>query len=77
MTYVVTDQCIDCGLCIDECPASAIKQVTGQVVIHPDACTDSGDCVSVCPVDDAIFKLERLPKDKHAAIAFNAEQTST
>jgi len=76
MTYVVTDECIDCGFCIPECPIDAIKQIADRVVIRPSVCIDDGACVSVCPVD-AIFKLEKVPKDQQDAIAFNAEQTKT
>ena len=40
MAYVISDDCIACGTCIDECP---------KYSINPDACTECGTCADVCP----------------------------
>ena len=48
MAYVIGDDCIACGTCIDECPSGAIS--AGDVyVIDPDQCIDCGTCAGVCP----------------------------
>jgi ferredoxin len=48
MAYVITDDCIACGTCIDECPAGAISE--GDIYkIDPELCTDCGTCADVCP----------------------------
>lgn len=48
MAYVITDGCIACGTCIDECPVGAISE--GDIYsINADACTDCGTCAGVCP----------------------------
>jgi ferredoxin len=48
MAYVITDDCIACGTCIDECPVGAISE--GDIYkIDPDACTECGTCADVCP----------------------------
>jgi len=48
MAYVINEDCIACGTCIDECPVNAISE--GEIyVIDPDACTDCGTCADVCP----------------------------
>jgi len=48
MAHVITDDCIACGTCIDECPDSAISE--GDIYkIDPDICTDCGTCVDACP----------------------------
>lgn len=48
MAYVISEDCIACGSCIDECPVSAISE--GDIyVIDADACTDCGACAAVCP----------------------------
>ena len=40
MAYVISDDCIACGTCIDECPVEAISE--GDIYsINPDVCTDS------------------------------------
>ena len=38
MAYVISDDCIACGTCIDECPVEAISE--GDIYsINPDVCT--------------------------------------
>lgn len=50
MAYKITDACIACGTCIDECPVGAISE--GDIYkIDADACIDCGACASVCPSD--------------------------
>jgi ferredoxin len=48
MAYVITDDCIACGTCIDECPVGAISE--GDIYkIDPETCTDCGTCADACP----------------------------
>ena len=50
MAYVISEDCIACGTCIDECPVNAIAE--GDIyVIDPDTCTDCGTCADVCPTE--------------------------
>ena len=50
MAYKISDECIACGTCIDECPVEAIKE--GDIyTIDTDLCTDCGSCAEVCPVE--------------------------
>lgn len=50
MAYVINDDCIACGTCIDECPVDAISE--GDIYkIDPELCTDCGACADVCPTD--------------------------
>ena len=51
MAYVITDDCIACGACADECPVSCISEKDGKYVINKDECIDCGTCAGVCPVD--------------------------
>ena len=49
MAYKISDECIACGTCIDECPVEAISE--GDIYkIDADLCTDCGSCAEVCPV---------------------------
>ena len=48
MAYVIGNDCIACGTCIDECPVGAISE--GDIYkIDAVACTECGTCASVCP----------------------------
>ena len=50
MAYKISDSCIACGTCIDECPVEAIS--AGDIyVIDPGTCIDCGSCASVCPTE--------------------------
>lgn len=48
MAYVISNDCVACGTCIDECPVGAISE--GDIYsINPEACTECGTCAEVCP----------------------------
>lgn len=46
MAYVIGDDCVACGTCIDECPVGAISEGE-KYSIDPDACTECGTCAKV------------------------------
>ncbi len=54
---MITDECINCGVCEPECPNEAISQGDDTFVIDPALCTecvgfhDTEQCAAVCPVD--------------------------
>jgi len=50
MAYHISDECIACGACKDECPVECISEGT-VYVIDESKCTDCGSCAAVCPVD--------------------------
>jgi len=51
MSYVITSECIACGVCVDDCPVEAISEKEDTYVIHPELCTDCGNCAENCPVE--------------------------
>ena len=54
MAYVITDECIACGSCEDECHVDAISEGDDIYIINPELCTDCGACADVCPVEAII-----------------------
>jgi len=46
---VNTDECIGCGICVEECPASAIVLENENAKVTEDKCTDCGTCADSCP----------------------------
>lgn len=46
---VNTEECIGCGLCVDECPVSAIAVENDVAVVSEDDCIECGACESECP----------------------------
>ncbi len=51
MAYKITDDCVSCGTCAEECPVEAIKEGDGKFEIDANTCTDCGTCASVCPTE--------------------------
>lgn len=48
MAYKITDICVSCGTCKDECPVGAISEGT-PYSINPDTCASCGTCADACP----------------------------
>ena len=51
MAYKITDACVSCGTCAENCPVEAISEGDGIYVIDADVCVDCGTCVDNCPVE--------------------------
>ncbi len=50
MGHFISEECVACGACAEECPADVIEK--GEpYVIDEDKCTDCGSCSEVCPVE--------------------------
>ncbi|MDO5344133.1 MAG: 4Fe-4S binding protein [Lachnospiraceae bacterium] len=49
MAYVISDECVACGTCAEECPAEAIHEGDGKYEIDADACLECGTCEAACP----------------------------
>ena len=44
------DVCAGCGICMDECPSSAIHMPNGYAQIDQKLCTGCQTCVEICPM---------------------------
>jgi ferredoxin len=49
MAYIISTDCMDCGVCEYMCPEGAIFEAKRQFVIRKGVCNDCGDCVPYCP----------------------------
>jgi ferredoxin len=50
MAHVISNDCTNCGACVDSCPVNAIAEGSGKHNIDADTCIDCGACVDTCPV---------------------------
>ena len=51
MAYKITDACVKCGACADNCPVEAISEGDEMYVIDADVCVDCGSCADNCPTE--------------------------
>ena len=51
MAYNITDACVKCGSCAENCPVEAISEGEDTYVIDADVCVSCGSCADACPVE--------------------------
>jgi len=51
VAHIITDECLACGTCADECPVGAISEGEEKYEINPEMCTDCGTCAEACPAE--------------------------
>ena len=51
MAYKITDACVSCGSCADQCPVEAIAEGDGKYEINADLCVSCGSCADQCPTE--------------------------
>ena len=57
MPVVIDSDCINCDMCVPECPNDAIEMGSAHYVVNADKCPecegfyDEPACIPVCPVD--------------------------
>jgi len=49
MAYKITEDCVSCGACVDECPVEAISEGDDCYMVDAEKCTSCGTCVDACP----------------------------
>lgn len=60
LAFKITEECIACGVCEEECPNSAIGEGEEIYLIDPGKCTEcvgffeTQQCAEVCPVDACV-----------------------
>lgn len=69
--------CRNCGLCFDYCPAKAIVQAEGHIVIDDAACIGCGECLVVCKYGAIKIRWDedsRRIQEKVAEYAFHVHR---
>jgi ferredoxin len=70
MATMITDDCINCGACEDECPNGAISVGEETFVIDPALCTEcvafshEQMCVAACPPGACVPDPERRESEE-------------
>jgi ferredoxin len=65
MATMITEDCIACGACEDECPNDAIRLADEIFLIDPDFCSEcvglhaTQKCAEACPVECCVPDPER------------------
>ena len=50
MAHVISNDCTNCGACVDSCPVNSIAPAGDKHKIDADTCIDCAACVDTCPV---------------------------
>ncbi|KAF1017916.1 MAG: Ferredoxin YfhL [Acinetobacter bereziniae] len=66
MALMITDQCINCDMCVAECPNQAIFEGENIYEIDNERCTECvgfyerQTCVDVCPIECIVQNPEHI-----------------
>ena len=80
MSLKITEECIACHACRDECPNTAIEEADPIYIIDPDICTecvgsyDEPACIDACPVDCIIPDPDNLETFEELKLKFKQLQ---
>jgi two-component system NtrC family sensor kinase len=70
----IPEKCKRCYTCVRECPAKAIKVLSGQATVIAEQCIACGNCVKVCTqkakrIEDATMQAKQILKGGERAFA--------
>ena len=61
MPWIKEEDCIGCGVCVEECPADAIYIENEKARMNMDKCIRCGTCHDICPQEAVRHDSERIP----------------
>ena len=70
----IPEKCKRCYTCVRECPAKAIKVLSGQATVIAEQCIACGNCVKVCTqkakrIEDATMLVKQILQGGERAFA--------
>ncbi|MDR1284649.1 MAG: YfhL family 4Fe-4S dicluster ferredoxin [Campylobacteraceae bacterium] len=80
MSLMITEECIACDACRDECPNNAIEESDPIYIIDPDTCTecigyyDEPSCIAVCPVECIVSDPDNVESVEELRFKFEQSQ---
>ena len=80
MPWIDKNKCINCGICVKECPVGAIFIKDKKAVIDMEKCIRCGRCHDICPKEAVRHDSERIPfeiKEKIEEIERNLDNFRT
>jgi ferredoxin len=73
MPWVKQEDCVGCGICVEECPVDAISMEDEKAEINMDECIRCGICHDVCPQDAVRHDSEKIPQEVEANIEWTKD----
>ncbi len=71
MPWVKQEDCVGCGICVEECPVDAISIENEKAYITMEECIRCGKCHDVCPQNAVRHDSEKIPLE----VESNIEET--
>ena len=56
--YIISTDCMRCGVCEHMCPVEAIIEAKRQLIILKRLCTGCGECTPYCPAEAIVPESE-------------------
>ncbi|MDP8201833.1 MAG: 4Fe-4S binding protein [Candidatus Tenebribacter burtonii] len=73
MPWINGEDCIGCGLCVENCPIGTISIENGVAEIDMVNCIHCGICHDICPKDAVKHDSEKIPDEVKANVTKTKE----